>query len=397
MKIFFCDLCNESVPQGDLDEGRAFLRKGRVVCATCDRLMSAQEAEQAQQSGAAGGPFDGGAGGTGAAGDPGGGTATLTKPAAATAPAAAIAVQRELMRSDAAQRSGSTGAWLAIVTLVFAAAAFALLVERITALETSMQEEDRALAGDVRQVTEELDATVAGVGSQSRDLELRVADRLEEARQHTDGLVRELSAELGNARLELTRQSETIARLTTELAEARADGVRRHDDTNGRVARAEEDLRYYAQRLSDLEMASLRPIAAGAAPGEPAGAPAWQGLIADLASPLAGTRWQAVDALGETNDLAVVEHLIPVLRDPDVFVRMAGARALMKLGAIDATPHLIDALEDPEAAVREAAFVALNELTGRDFKFDPLGSDADRAKRVKAWRDWWEKEGSAGE
>ena len=40
MKIHFCDLCNESVPQADLDEGRAFVRKGRVVCATCDRAMS---------------------------------------------------------------------------------------------------------------------------------------------------------------------------------------------------------------------------------------------------------------------------------------------------------------------------------------------------------------------
>src|SRR5262245_5414832 len=40
MKIHFCDLCNESVPQGDLDQGRAFIRKGRVVCAACDRAMS---------------------------------------------------------------------------------------------------------------------------------------------------------------------------------------------------------------------------------------------------------------------------------------------------------------------------------------------------------------------
>ena len=40
MRIHFCDLCNESVPQSDLDEGRAFLRKGRVVCARCDRSMS---------------------------------------------------------------------------------------------------------------------------------------------------------------------------------------------------------------------------------------------------------------------------------------------------------------------------------------------------------------------
>ncbi len=40
MKIHFCDLCNESVPEGDLAAGKAFRRGGRIVCATCDALMS---------------------------------------------------------------------------------------------------------------------------------------------------------------------------------------------------------------------------------------------------------------------------------------------------------------------------------------------------------------------
>ena len=39
MDIFFCDICNESVPVGHLSDGRAFRRKGRVVCATCDAAM----------------------------------------------------------------------------------------------------------------------------------------------------------------------------------------------------------------------------------------------------------------------------------------------------------------------------------------------------------------------
>ena len=43
MKIQFCDLCNESVPEGDLKSGKAFLRKGRVVCATCNTLMGGSE------------------------------------------------------------------------------------------------------------------------------------------------------------------------------------------------------------------------------------------------------------------------------------------------------------------------------------------------------------------
>src|SRR5262245_12555457 len=49
-EIHFCDLCNESVPDGDLQIGRAFLVKGRVVCANCNRAMSSAP-DEAQASG----------------------------------------------------------------------------------------------------------------------------------------------------------------------------------------------------------------------------------------------------------------------------------------------------------------------------------------------------------
>jgi hypothetical protein len=35
MKIRFCDLCNESVPQVHIDGGRAIARCDRLVCANC--------------------------------------------------------------------------------------------------------------------------------------------------------------------------------------------------------------------------------------------------------------------------------------------------------------------------------------------------------------------------
>ncbi len=42
MRIYFCDLCNESVPQIDLDRGTAVLRTGRVVCARCESAMTGE-------------------------------------------------------------------------------------------------------------------------------------------------------------------------------------------------------------------------------------------------------------------------------------------------------------------------------------------------------------------
>jgi HEAT repeat protein len=388
MKILFCDLCNESVPQADLDQGRAFLRKGRVVCAVCDRSMSAPGAA---------GPFGGGAG----AEEGGAGTATLAPPAAATlAPPAvhpAAHTGREHARVEHAPRTGGTGVWLAIVTLVFSAAAFALLVDRLTTLEGAMQRGDRNLSGDLALAEMRLDQALAGLDDRERALTDRLQASVAEGRAGAEDVGRELSKELAAAQSETAHLAQTLAGLQAELTRARDDARAHHDELAGRLNRAEEDLHYYSQRLSDLEMAALRPVAVQPDASEPkGGAPAWQGLLADLASPLAGTRLQAVDALGETKDPAVVPHLLPILKDPDIFVRMSVARVLGDLGSLDAVPALIDALEDPEAAVREASIVALKQMTGRDFRFDPLGPEAERAKRVKAWRDWWEKEGAGG-
>ncbi|MFT7542939.1 MAG: hypothetical protein ACI9K5_003921, partial [Gammaproteobacteria bacterium] len=47
MDLLFCDVCNESVPQRDLDEGLAKRRRGRVVCATCEGAMSSEGAVSA--------------------------------------------------------------------------------------------------------------------------------------------------------------------------------------------------------------------------------------------------------------------------------------------------------------------------------------------------------------
>ncbi len=93
-----------------------------------------------------------------------------------------------------------------------------------------------------------------------------------------------------------------------------------------------------------------------------------------------------------TADPAVVPHLIPVLDDDDTFVRMAVARVLGDLGGDEAVSPLIDTLSDPAESVRDAAVASLRQITNQNFRFDPLGKESDRTKRIRAWRDWWEKE-----
>ena len=374
MEIYFCDLCNESVPQGDLERGRARMENGRVICQACEAAMSPEgEGPEGPAKGAAA-----------SAGDkpP---TQAPAAPGATPAPAAAPG-------------GGATGTVavllgsLALVTAcALAAGLFAVFDARLRDLEGQLSEsesgrrEDRLrLAQEWRRDLQELDARV-GI----------LTERTEAARDERGGLGERL---------------ETLADLRGQLQglEERLQG--QLDAQDERALQKSElqagDLDLLTDRLRDLEAEFLRlagrldagpAVAATAEPAvasEPAGeeAPSWMGLVADLKSQNSGERWQAVQELGSTRDARVAPHLAPMLKDPDIFVRMATARILGDLGALVAVPSLIDALEDPEASVREAAVVSLRSLTDQDFRFNPGGKEADRAKRVKAWREWWSRE-----
>jgi hypothetical protein len=180
--------------------------------------------------------------------------------------------------------------------------------------------------------------------------------------------------------------------------------------------RHDQELIASAQKISELETrastlesalvemkkqldAKPAPVAAapaggaGAGPGKPSpvGSPPWMGLVAQLESPQSGDRWVAVSSLGETKDPAVAEYLLPRLRDVDIFVRMATARVLGDLGSPKATGALIEALNDQDSSVREAAYVSLCAVSKKNLPFDAHQEPAERAKRVKAWQEWWKK------
>ena len=116
MEIQFCDLCNESVPVGDLAAGRAYLRKGRVVCADCDAAMGS--GGQAIQTAAA-------------AVQPG---SSPSSPPARSAPAAGGHADQAAAQS-APRGAGGGGVLVGLLTLIFATAGFYMIVERMTAVE----------------------------------------------------------------------------------------------------------------------------------------------------------------------------------------------------------------------------------------------------------------------
>jgi hypothetical protein len=398
MKILFCDLCNESVPQSELDEGRAFMRKGRVVCGQCDRLMTQRE-QHAQPGSAPAGPFG-----------------STAKPASANPEAALTSLasapgQHEGPGMHAAahghphsghhhahapharnQRSGS-GVAVALFSMALTAGVFYWLTER----------SDR--------ISEAVDARIKGLQTEQVAADRRAMDRsieLESSRLQLEERLK-LAAEqerkalevaLENANKQQTQALAALSDLRPAIGELKAvlPIVQRHD---GELLEGTRKISAAESRLAALEVAQadlkrqmeLRPGPAApvAAPATPVGTPAWMGLVKDLESANNGDRWVAVSGLGETRDPAVAEYLLPRLKDVDIFVRMATARVLGDLKSPKATGALIEALNDQDSSVREAAYISLCTITNKNFPFEAHQDQADRSKRIKVWQDWWKK------
>jgi hypothetical protein len=374
MEIIFCSVCNESIPAGDLVEKRAVQHGGRAICARCEAAMSAGTTP-GLPTGAALSMED-----TALSAEIGGTPGVDTQ-----------VVEPVRVHRIHAGRGGSAvgiAAALAGLALLVAGGMGAFLFERSNRIGADLARAEEAQAA-LRQETARMQQTLAtSISDIEKSLTL-ATEVLASLKAEVGGLAtRQTSASeaLGNdlagiaARLDEVEgvrtavggQREELARL-----ESRFDAIRKElEGLSGRVAAGEE---------------AAKAPAPEQPPAPEAAAPAWRAFVADLDNANSGVRWQAVQSLGAARDPAVIELLLPMLADSDIFVRMATARVLGDLGSTAAVSALIDALDDPEASVREAADVALRAITGQDFEFDAGGKEAERAKRVKAWRDWWRR------
>lgn len=346
MNVSFCDLCNESIPLADLELGRAVRRNERLICAACEAAMSGATAHLAPAPPAA----------------------VVTAGSSVSAVALALA--------SVALVVGVGGGAYFFFRLEDQAAGFA---QELANAARAAPEPARTVSAALVEETNARESELAAVRSELSVLRVRLGE-LEQAGE--GGAALERRVERLDGRMErlddlasrVEHQSgvlETLTAAVAELSLARA--------------RAGEGAGAEPQVAAPERKAAPTPLA----PSN--GEAHWSKWVAELASADSGTRWQAVQALGDSGDPAVVAHIVPMLADADIFVRMAACRHLGDLGSMAAVPALIDALEDEEASVREAALVSLRGLSGQSIPFDPLARDGDRSKRVKAWRDWWEQ------
>lgn len=349
MKIYFCDLCNESIRQEDLERSRVTTSRGKLICAKC---------VPPGESGAAGGSV-----------------------------VAAVAAGR--------RGGGATLALVALLALAGAGLGGAALWD---AAESRKQ---LSVLRELAAKDADHDATIGRIvedASLARGRVESIATRVEKLAAEP-GVLREALADQLQ-RLEQVERGHNELRTLLHSLRSDREQVQQLELVQGRLDHDLSELRNVVQglaaRITTLGTAPLAPAttAGGAAPES--AAPAFDAearrLLEQLKDKDEGVRWTAVDLLAKRRDPAIVPHLLPMLGDRDLFVRFRTIQAMKELGARGAVARLIALLRDDHQLVREEAQDALVALTGNTQRQNVVeGTPAEREKGVKAWEEWYEK------
>jgi len=342
MKIYFCDLCNESIPQEDLAKNRVTTVRGKMICAKC------------------------------------------VPPAAAGATAAGAAP---------AAASGGAGALLGFAALVVGGAALWVATQTRSRLDAQPD-----LAPRIDDLAHTCDRLLEDVSSSGKRL-----DALASSLAKLEGEPAALRESLAEQLHRIESEERAMQEMRTLLGSLRSDRelVQRLELMQGRfehdLAEVKGALQAITGRIAAL---AALPVAAGgseggAAPGVeegPAFDPETRRLLADLSSKDPSARWSGVDRLAKKRDAKLVPFLLPLLEDSDAFVQFRVISTLRELNARSAVSRLIKLLRDGDAIVREEALDALVTLTGNPLRFDVAGgAPAEREKGVKAWEEWYDK------
>lgn len=102
-------------------------------------------------------------------------------------------------------------------------------------------------------------------------------------------------------------------------------------------------------------------------------------------------RGSAAYALGQIGNREAIEHLLPLLDDPEDSVRFEAAASLVDLKENIGLYYMILALDHKSLYFRQQANDVLKNSTGQDFAFEPNGHPYDRRDARNEWIRWWNK------
>lgn len=340
-ELHFCTVCGVSVPQAEVDSGRATVQGERSVCPECLTILGQLV------------PKRGG----------GGGSIVATILAVVALAGAGYAwwdgdQARQRVRDDV---SGSLGTQAELYA--------GKLDDKIEEVLTAIDRESGLTAAQIEEL----------------------GDRLRSVEETMDGRLKTLQAEteqLGQLALEIDAMGRRIGKTEAELTLA----TERLGEQRG-VASALRD-RLDTLEASQRELASRAPAetAEGSAEEFP---PAIAGLVRKLRSSDQDERLDALEKLSAQEDERLVPHLIPMLTDPYEFNRFYAAKTLGDWRSKPSVPYLIESLLDEIGFVRQAAVQSLRLITGQNFRFDHDGSENDRKQGYDAWKTWWNTNGKS--
>lgn len=361
MGNMICDLCGDGVPAVDLEEGRAYRRGPRLICAQCDRAM-------------------------------GGGGALPEEPSAAPP-----AKRRRRVRP------ATTGLW-AVASLTGVLAGWSLWQSHQTGVENQRlqarlgeweSQQERAWTRFLTRTEEAWEGKRSGLSSEiaAGDAASRTAWR--EAFATMEQGLAELRAELASSSAEQREDLQALAqRVEAWQAEWRVleETLTQLEELQIAGGQAvQSDLLALTERMDLLEKVA---VPAEAPPTGVQAAP-WFAITADLQHEQVAIRLDAVYSLEQSRDVRICPYLRPLLQDPDSLVRLAVARILAEYRFRPATPDLIAGLEDPVLSVRDGFVKALRRITGRQFGFRADARETERERPLESWRTWWRERGEA--
>ncbi len=356
MKIYFCDICNESIPLKDINTNRITIEEGKIFCQRC-------------------------------------------------APKQGRATERV---------PGPVLAVFTFVVLLLGGVAFMgwkLLSDQSAELKSLSETVDRMQASlsGVPTTLEDTGDKLGRLGGDVHRMGADLASAKSEIRQRHDALDGRVQSAHESQKKSL---GDAMRQLSISL-QGDIDGLKAglDDLKTNRVNPALVDMEVLKEKLDLLQdlvtgltqprMAPVEPTPEPAVVAEgPEDGGADKALedaeinrhISKLTASDPGDRYSAVIALGHYSGVRVVKALEGMLTpdpDPEDYVRVAVIERLRELGSPSSVPHVIVALRDADYFVRVAARGALRAITGTRMKFDPDGSPSEREGQIKSWERWW--------
>jgi TolA-binding protein len=355
MKVYFCDVCNQSIPLADLKEDRATTIQGKLFCQACNPLNTLPPAHA-------------------------GGGARL----------------------------------LGVLALVLLAVLGALGFQGYRMLKAELEQRDREVTNVTAQL-HSLQSSVSATSERADKLEKSFAERarvdaleaklaqqvqLQEKTRQDVSRLEELIGRLNGLQEKVTSVELQQQQMGADITNLRSDmeGIAKHlEQTIDRsVTKVLQEVASMGGGRSPDQVTPTTVAdvpAGGGKNAEPAPIDdATSKVIQKLTDKDSGKRWEALDDLASRRDRRFLPYIMPMLKDADTFVQLRAIMAVTELGAREAVPELIALLRDSDPIVREEAMLDLVRLTGvQNLQFNANASAEEREKAVKQWEDWYAK------